>query len=175
MTDPALRCQGCGALLPTPESVCAHCEAELSAAPSGAAGKYICPHCHERIPALVQVAWPPQVPWWRPTTMRLQCPRCDTPLRDRHAVQPPGWLIAAVIAAAFGVQLFMTGWLRLLLGFTLLAILYVPLAAAALKIRRDADNPHRFVEGSLRFWSQGNEKLQRTVQRVRPGPGDPPR
>lgn len=169
MTEPTLRCQGCGALLPTPEAVCGRCEAELSAEAHSPPGKYICPHCHERIAGLVQVPWPPHVAWWRPTTMRLQCPRCDTPLRDRHAVQLPGWLMAVVIVAALGVQLFTTGWLRPVLGFTLLGVVYAPLLAAALKIRKDFDNPHRFVEGSSRFWAQGNDQLQRAVEGLRRG------
>ena len=172
MAEAALRCQGCGARLPTPEAVCAHCEAELSEPPQPP-GKYICPHCQERIVALVQVPWPPRVPWWRPTTMRLQCPRCDTPLRDRQAVQPPGWLVAAVIGAAFCVQLFTTGWLRPVLGLALLAALYVPLIRAALKIRKDIDNPHRFVEGSARFWAQGHDKLRRAADSIRPGDPQP--
>ena len=105
--------------------------------------------------------------------MRLQCPHCDAPLRDRHAVQLPGWLIVGIFATLICVQLFATGWLRLLIGFPLLA-LYAPLIHASWHIRKDADNPHRFVPGHLRFWAQGNEKLQAAVARMRPGPGDPP-
>lgn len=173
MTEPGAHCQGCGALLPTPEAVCGRCEAELSAEPPSPRGKYICPRCHERIAALALVPWPPRVPWWRPTTMRLQCPCCATPLRDRHAVQVPGWLITAAVAAAIGAQLFTTGWLRLILSFALLAALYAPLIVSALKVRRNVDDPHRFVEGSLRFWARGNERPQDAAEGVRPG--DPAR
>lgn len=110
--------------------------------------------------------WPPKVPWWRPTTMRLQCPHCAAPLRDRHAVQLPGWLIVSIFATLICVQLFATGWLRLLIGLPLLA-LYAPLIHASWSIRKDADNPHRFVPGNFRFWAQGNEKLRQQVEDVR--------
>lgn len=173
MADEALQCQGCGATLTSPDAVCARCEAELDAEPPP--GRYICPHCQGRFAALTPVPWPPRQPWWRPTTMRLQCPHCEAPLRDRHAVQLPGWLFVGALGAIVAVQLFATGWLRLALGFPLLAALYGPLIRAGWKIHKDSDNPHRFVAGSLRFWAQGNEKLAHSVERLRSRPGHPPR
>jgi len=170
MGEEALQCQGCGAALASPDAVCARCEAELTtAAPPG---KYICPHCQQRFAALAQVPWPPKLPWWRPTTLRLQCPHCETPLRDRHAIQLPGWLIVAAIVTICCVQLFATGWIKLVLGFPLLATLYAPLIWASLRVRKDSDNPHRFIVGSIRFWAQGNEKLQRAVGQLRQGSND---
>lgn len=176
MTHEAHRCEGCGASLPAPDAVCGHCEAELAREPPGAPARYICPQCHGRFAALAPVAWPPKVPWWRPTTLRLQCPRCDTPLRDRHARPLPGWGVFAVIAVAVGSQLFTTGWTRMLLGLSLVGLLYAPLVLAAWRGRRDATHPHRYVVGSTRVWAQGNDDLARAVDRMRhPGKQDPPR
>ncbi len=108
------------------------------------------------------------MPCWRPTSIRLQCPHCDTPLRDRHIVPLPGWLFLVILGLIVCVQLATTGWVRLLLSLALLAAVYAPLVRGAWRARKDADNPHRFVEGSYRFWAQGNEQLQRH-------PGDTPR
>jgi hypothetical protein len=169
-------CEGCGQPLPSPDAVCARCEAELTAELSRPTGKYACPQCHGNFAALALVPWPPKVPWWRPTTMRLQCPHCATPLRDRHALQPPGWLVAAAIAWAFAVQLFTTGWPRLLLGLPVVIALSAPLLRAAWKSRRNAADPHRYVIGTTRFWAQGNDDLRRTVERMRePGGKGPSR
>ena len=170
-----LHCQGCGRLLFSADAVCAHCEAGLTAEPPSPPPKYICPHCHERFAAAVSASWPPKVPWWRPTTMRLQCPHCDAPVRDRHALQPPGWVSVVIVGAAFCLQLFTTGWPRLLLGAPLLALVAAPLILSAWRIRQDVDNPHRFVAGTVRFWQRGDERLQRAAERVRPRSGEPPR
>ncbi|WP_457420115.1 hypothetical protein [Roseateles sp. P5_E7] len=167
------QCQGCGQTLRSPDAVCSRCEAEL-AEPPAPPGRHICPQCHANFAALAQVPWPPKVPWWRPTTMRLQCPHCDAPLRDRHAVQPPGWLVAVVIAWVFVVQLFTMGWTRMLLGLPVVIALYGPLIRAAWKSRQNAADPHRYVVGTTRFWAQGNEKLERAVNRLRQGSGDDP-
>lgn len=153
-------CQGCGAALPSPDAVCPRCEAELSAAPAPA-GPFVCPHCQGGFAQLVQAPWPPQVPWWKPTTMRLQCPHCSTPLRDRHVRPPPGWLIGAAIAGALASQLFTTGWTRLALGLLILGVVYAPLGWALWRHRRHRHDPHRFVEGSTRFWAQGHDRLRR--------------
>jgi len=174
MSD-AMQCQGCGEMLPSPDAICTRCEAEL-AEPSAPVGRYVCAHCQTSFAAPAAAPWPPKVPWWRPTTMRLQCPHCDTPLRDRHALQPPGWLVAAAIAWVVAAQLFTTGWTRLLLGLPVVIALYAPLLRAAWKSRQNAADPHRYVVGTTRFWAQGNDELRRTVGRMRdPGGKGPTR
>lgn len=176
MTAHPVRCQGCGAPLPSIDAICARCEAELTAEPPSPPAKYICPQCQEPIAAPVQLLWPPKVPWWQPTTMRLQCPHCATPLRDRHALQPPGWLVAAAIALVIGLQLFTTGWTRMLLGLPVVIALCAPLIRAVWKRRQNAADPHRYVKGTTRFWAQGNDDLRRTVERMRePGSKGPTR
>ena len=95
-------------------------------------------------------------------------------MRDRHAVRLPGWLWVGALGAIVAVQLFATGWLRLALGLSLLAALYGPLVRVGWKIRKDSDNPHRFVAGSFSFWAQGNERLAHTAERLRSRPGNPP-
>lgn len=99
--------------------------------------------------------------------MRLQCPHCDTPLRDRHARPLPGWMALVAIAGAIGAQLFTTGWTRMLLGLSLISLMYAPLILAAWRSRQDVANPHRYVVGTTRFWAQGNDDLARAVARVR--------
>lgn len=175
MTQPPFRCQGCDAPLPHADAVCTACDAELSAEPPAPEAKYVCPHCHQRFAALVAAPWPPHVPWWRPTTMRTQCPHCDAPLRDRYAMPPPPWLVAATIGVAIYAQLFATNWWRVLVGPVLVAAFCVPLLWSTWKIRRNADNPHRFIPGTLSFWSRGDERLQRAAWLARGKPGEPPR
>lgn len=157
---PACRCQGCGALLPTPDAVCPRCDAELSAAPAPA-GPFICPHCQQGFASLAQVQWPPHVPWWRPTTMLLACPHCSTPLRDRYMAQPPGWLLLAAIAGALASQLFTTGWTRFALGLTSIGAFYAPLAWAAWRHRHHRGDPHRYIVGVTRVLAQGNDRLRK--------------
>jgi hypothetical protein len=108
-------CQGCSASRPSVDTIRPRFEAKLADRPSPP-GRDICPHCHANFAALAQVPWTPKTSWWRSTTMRLQCPHCTTPLRDRHALQPPSWLVAAAIAWVIGIQLVTTGWTRVLLG-----------------------------------------------------------
>ena len=165
MNTGACRCEGCGGALPSADAVCARCEAELS--PPAPAGRYVCPQCQGRFSALAQVLWPPQVAWWRPTTLRLQCPHCSTPLRDRHLSPPVGWRVAAVIVGALASQLFLTGWPRLLLGLALIGVLYAPLARAAWRHRRDGADPHRYIVGSTHFWARGDDALTRAADRLR--------
>lgn len=170
MSEGALRCQGCGAPLPHAEAVCTRCEQELSGAPAMPTGPYVCPQCHGRFATLARALWPPKVPWYRPTTMRLQCPHCATPLRERH--EPP-WLrrlALVVLVLAIGLQLFASGRLRLLIPALMLAGLFGPLLWAAWKGRRD---PHRYVVGIRRFWAQGPDVIQSTADGGR-RPGTPP-
>lgn len=160
MSEATCRCEGCGAALPKDDAVCPRCEAELAAA-AVPAGRFICPHCNGRFDQLAQAPWPPQVPWWRPTTMRLQCPHCSTPLRDRHITPPPGWLVGAAIAGAIASQLFTTGWVRLALGLLIIGIVYAPLAWAAWRHREHRHDPHRYVVGLTRYWAQGNDRRRK--------------
>jgi hypothetical protein len=156
----ACRCQGCGDLLPQPDAICPRCDAALSTPPADT-GRFVCPHCQGRFSQLAEVPWPPQVPWWRPTTLQLQCPHCHTPLRDRFASPPSRWLVAFAIAAAVASQLYTTGWTRLLLGLAILGAVYAPLAWAVWRHRAHRNDPHRFVPGTTRLWAQGNDRLRR--------------
>ena len=61
------------------------------------------------------------------------------------------------------------------MGLPLLLVLYAPLIRSAWRIRKDADNPHRFVKGSFRHWAQGHEKLERAVKRLRSDANAPSR
>lgn len=101
--------------------------------------------------------------------LRLQCPHCDTPLRDRHAVRVPPWLVAVGMIAALGISLFTARWTRMGLGLLLIASFYAPLAWAFWKARRTPDDPHRFVVGSTRFMARDNDDLRAAVETVRRG------
>lgn len=159
MSDGACRCQGCGDVLPRLDAVCARCEAELAAAEP--VGRFLCPHCQGRFTQLAQVRWPPHVPWWRPTTMRLQCPHCSTPLRDRYLPSTPGWLVLSAIAGAIASQLFTTGWTRFALGLLCIGAANAPLAWSAWCHRRHRDDAHRYILGLSRSWEQGNDRLRK--------------
>jgi hypothetical protein len=160
MNGAACRCDSCSALLPSADAVCPRCEAEL-AAPVAPVGRFVCPHCAGRFEQLAQVAWPPNVPWWRPTTMRLQCPHCSTPLRDRHLPHIPGWIVAAVLVGAVASQLFTSGRTRLILAVLALGAVYGPLAWMAWRHRHQRNDPDRYIVGVTRFWAQGNDRLRR--------------
>jgi hypothetical protein len=147
-TEP--RCEGCGSMLPSPDVVCPRCEAELTAERPRPTGKYVCPHCQQRFAAPAQVLWPPKVPWWRPTTIRQQCPHCEEPVRDRRELPFRGWLV--VMALGLGVylqevvrshQLFMKAYLLMMVA---------ALAWLARREWKGTRDPHRFVVGTRRLW-----------------------
>lgn len=87
MTDPMVRCESCGAVLPTPDAVCPRCEQELaSAAANPASGRYRCPACSSRFDRASLAWYPPDAPWYWPQRQENQCPHCRSFLRDRNAI-----------------------------------------------------------------------------------------
>jgi hypothetical protein len=87
MTSQVFQCAGCGAALPAPDAVCSRCERELSMPQTDShSGKYRCPNCSCRFDKPAEVWSPPDAPWYRPQTLKPQCPHCRNPLRDEKAV-----------------------------------------------------------------------------------------
>lgn len=147
------RCEGCGSTLVSADAVCARCEAELTAEPSrppAKNGKYICPHCQQRFAAPARVFWPPKLPWWRPTTIRQQCPHCDVPLRDRR--EPPylSWIGLPLLVLILYLPEF--AGLHQTLVKLALALLVASYAWQVWIDWKGARDPHRFIVGIRRLW-----------------------
>lgn len=149
MTDITTICEGCGAPLQSPDAVCARCEAELAAEPPTPPCKYVCPCCDERFTAPAQVLWPPKVPWWRPTTSRLQCPRCDASLQDRRDIPYPGWVAIGGAGLAICLYEFLPQRMRGLVAPLPWVAVFAHQAWQDWKGSRD---PHRYVAGIRRLW-----------------------
>lgn len=154
------RCDGCGALLPSLDAVCSRCDAEL-APPAAPVGRFVCPQCRGRFEQLSHVPWPRRVPWWRPTTISLQCPHCSTPLRDRFRPHIPGWIVAAAMVAVVASQLYMPGRARVVMGLLIVTAVYAPLAWSAWRHRHQRNDPDRYIVGPTRSWARDNEHLRR--------------
>lgn len=154
-------CQGCGAALPHAEAVCSRCDAEPPVPTrSASAGPHACPQCHQRFAEPVPVLWPPRVPWWRPTTFRLQCPHCETPLRDRYVAVNALFFLGLAVAYAV---LSETAWQhrRLWAG---------PIIVSAtlwlfLRHRRAGRDPGRYVAGAYPQWLRDIRGLWRNTKR----------
>ena len=145
----ALHCEGCGAPLMSPDAVCARCEAALTAEPPDPPRKYVCPHCHARFAAPAQVLWPPKVPWWRPTTFRLQCPHCETQLRDRRDLPFFGWIWLAAVSLMLYMESSGSHKAFMRTGMVLMLAFCGRQLWADWKGSRD---PQRFIAGARRLW-----------------------
>ena len=159
MTAGTPRCEGCGSALPSASAVCARCEAALTAKAPLPPGKYVCPHCHARFAAPAKVLWPPKLPWWRPTTIRPQCPHCDTPLRDRRQPDVGAWLLPAMFMAALCIQLVVDAPLRTWLALLVLA---GPIAYMSWRTERGAPEQDRYAVGTRRRWLRDVRELQQS-------------
>ncbi|WP_157275558.1 hypothetical protein [Pelomonas sp. Root1444] len=156
------RCQGCGAKLPSAEAVCAHCEAELVTETPKPVGKYACPHCNGRFAKPAQVRWPPKVPWWRPAMERMQCPHCDTPLRDRRQPDIHRGFIPLMLIAVLSIQILVADrTLRSWLGFLLVL---GSLSYFFWRTERGVVERDRYAAGSSRRFATGGTEQPGVAQ-----------
>ena len=102
--DSTTSCSNCGRPLSAPTAICLFCEGELS--PEPVTGRYRCPGCGGSFNAPLQAAWPPSANWYRPQTLKPQCPHCRSFLLDRKVLPLTwvDWLAAVSLVAA--VQIF---------------------------------------------------------------------
>lgn len=66
---------------------------------------------------------PPDAPWYRPSKVRLQCPHCGAPLRDRMRAEPRPLIGLSVVLLAVASQVWAPPawrsylWLACMVGF----------------------------------------------------------
>ncbi|MDR7333266.1 hypothetical protein [Roseateles asaccharophilus] len=160
VTQEPIHCQGCGAALPSLDAVCATCEAELTAVPPSPPAKYSCPHCQQRFAAAAQVLWPPKVPWWRPTTFRLQCPHCEGLLRDDYQGANIVFLVALlqlVIVLSESANRHRGLWMPTLYVVAALWLYW--------RSRQAARDPQRYTVGTQHQWLRDLRDLWRNSKR----------
>lgn len=99
------RCERCGRLLPSPDAVCAPCEAELAApAVDHPRGKYRCPACSLAFVRPDFTLVPAHARWYVPQSQALCCPHCRTRLLDRRYPKLPAHEAVACIVLALAAQ-----------------------------------------------------------------------
>ncbi|PTT77113.1 hypothetical protein DBR42_25715 [Pelomonas sp. HMWF004] len=150
MSDSPCACESCGASLPSADAVCAACEATLTARPPSPPLRYVCPHCEGRFAGPVQALWPPRQPWWRPTKVRLQCPQCETPLRDGH--RRPAMEALVLLALGMPALLLQSETRHPWRGLGL-ALVIAGYALYGFAVHRRASrDPHRYRIGTHKAW-----------------------
>lgn len=128
-------CAQCGRGLPTPQSVCTACDAQLSSEHAAAnAGPHECPACQLRFPSPERALWPENAPFYRPQSHRLRCPRCKVQLRDRLDVRASWWELPVLLATLFLVKHVVPGAAAMPAALSLLALYLV-----LLFVRRERD------------------------------------
>lgn len=119
----ACRCERCGRQLPSPDAVCAPCEAELAAPEvDHRHGKYRCPACSQAFARPDFTLVPANARWYVPQSQALCCPHCQVRLLDRRYPKVQARETVALMALAIAAQVLLPPPQRRLALFVLMLV-----------------------------------------------------